>query len=541
MERKEYTWLWNMTKPQHVSILLLTVGDVCISLLGVLFALMTRNVIDSAINSNGSFVRCSVLLILIVLSQYGLNALIKYLDEYVVSTISMNLREHLMKNQMIKNYEDVRKYHSGEWMNLMFSDIRIVANGCTRIIPSSVGMLARLLFACGALLFLEPLFALIYLFAGIVMILVIAIMRKTLKSLHKTAQQKEDHVHSFLQELSENILIIKSFDAHESMLERLNEYQNDFRSAGLRRRKYSIFANTLFGLTFRLGYVIALIYGGRNLLLGLGSYGTLMAVLQLVNQIQSPIAQLSGVMTRIFDVTASAERVMESDTFANDQIGLKSINDFETIRFNNVSFQYDRDSVLKNVSFIIHKGDTVALTGISGGGKSTIFLLMMGIYHQDEGEIFIDQYKAGKDISSRGLYAYVPQGNALFSGTIKENILFNQKEDENRLIQAIQIADAESFINELPDGIDTVLKENGGGLSEGQIQRIAIARAVYNDALILLLDESTSALDEQTEARVLDNIRQLKNKTVLIVTHRKAALDICSRHLELEDGTVREV
>ena len=243
-------------------------------------------------------------------------------------------------------------------------------------------------------------------------------------------------------------------------------------------------------------------------------------------------------MTRIFEVIASMERLMESDQFKDDG-SHNEVSQFNTISFNDVSFQYDRNLVLDHVSFEINRSDTVALTGISGGGKSTIFLLMMGIYQPDEGQILFD----GNDVrktSYRNLFAYVPQGNALFSGTIEENIVFNQKSDAEKLKQAMRIADAESFINELPEGVNTVLKENGGGLSEGQIQRIAIARAVYNDAPVLLLDESTSALDEMTEARVLDNIRQLKNKTVLIVTHRKAALNICIRHLELEDGRVRQ-
>lgn len=541
MENRVYAWLWNMTKPQHLRIIFLTVGDICISVLGVFFALMTRNVIDAATVSERKFVLFSALLIGIIMVQYALNSLLRYEDEYVSSTLSMKMREHLMRNQMTKSYEDIRKYHSGEWVNRMFSDIRIVAGGCTRIIPSTAGMITRLLSACVALLFLEPVFALIYLCAGIVMIAAIGILRKRFKILHKVAQKKEDKVHSFLQEMSENILIIKSFRANDFMLEKLDVYQTEQKEAGLRRRLFSIIANTLFVLVFRLGYVCALIYGGRELLLGLTTYGTLMAVLQLVGQIQSPVAQLSGVMTRVFEVAASTERLMESDQFEDDISDMETLNDFETISFNEVSFRYDRDLVLDHASFEINKGDTIALTGISGGGKSTIFLLMMGIYHSVQGDVVIDGKKVRKEISGRDLFAYVPQGNALFSGTIEENIVFTKAFDQRRLEQAINIADAASFVYDLPEGVHTVLKENGGGLSEGQIQRIAIARAVYNDAPVLLLDESTSALDEMTEARVLNNIRELKNKTVVIVTHRKAALDICGRHLQLTDGKVNDI
>ena len=540
MDNRVYTWLWNMTKPQHLRILLLTAGDVCISLLGVFFALMTRNVIDAATASEQKFFLYSVILIGIILVQYGMNSFLQYEDEYISSSLSMKMREYLMKNQMLKSYEDVTKYHSGEWMNRMFSDVKIVAGGCTRIIPATAGMITRLISASAALLFLEPLFAVVYLAAGIVMIAAIGIVRKYFKILHKEAQKKEDKVHSFLQELSENILIIKSFKAHDFMLEKLDVCQSEQRKALLRRRVFAIIANTLFVLIFRLGYVCALIYGGRELLLGLTTYGTLMAVLQLVGQIQSPVAQLSGVMTRVFEVSASTERLMESDLFEDDLKDLETVHDFRILAFHDVTFRYDRDTVLDHASFEINRGDTVALTGISGGGKSTIFLLMMGIYQSREGEVLIDGKKAGTEVSGRELFAYVPQGNALFSGTIEENIIFTEKLDQEKLRRAMDVADASSFINELPMGIHTVLKENGGGLSEGQIQRIAIARAVYNDAPVLLLDESTSALDEMTEARVLNRIKELKNKTVIIVTHRKAALDICERHLILNDGKVSE-
>lgn len=539
-DKTEYKWLWNQTKPQHIRILFLIIGDICISLLNVFFALYTKKVIDSASVSGSLFMTYSIGLIIIVLIQYCLNAFLKYLDEYVCNHITKDMRLHLMRNILAKDYAEVLTYQSGEWMNRMFSDIQIIASGCTRILPGSLGMLARLLMACGALLFLEPVFAMIYLCAGVCMIFVISILRKKLKALHKISQRKEDTVHSFLQEMSENLLVIKSFDASEHMLKRSENNHQELISASLKRRQYSIAANSAFSMTFRLGYVLALIWGGKNLLSGVTTYGTLMAVLQLVNQIQTPVARLSGVFSRIYEVLGSTERVMEADHFKDVLHALPDIHDFEKVSFQDVCFQYDRDMVLDHVSFEIPKNDIVALTGMSGAGKSTIFLLLMGIYNPVSGEILFDQKKAGKEISGRKLFAYVPQNNALFSGTIAENITWNTEHDEQKLMQAIRTADAEAFIKELPDGIHTRLSENGGGLSVGQVQRIAIARAIYHDAPVLLLDEATSALDEETEARVLTNIKDMHNKTVIIVTHRKAGLNICNHHLILENGTVRE-
>ncbi|HCK87865.1 MAG TPA: ABC transporter ATP-binding protein [Erysipelotrichaceae bacterium] len=535
MNESEMKWLWKKTKPRHVSVYILTAGDICVSLLGIAFALLTKGLIDSASADHKSFGTYAVLLFVTVILQYVINAGLRYIDESLITGLSGDLRKDVLDHLMHKDYASVKSLHSGEWMNRMFSDVRIIATGVARIVPSTAGMAARLISACIALVFLEPLFAGIYLGAGILMIFVISLIRKRVKSLHKDAQNKEDRLHSLFQELSEKILMIKAFESDAYMLKKTDDYQEAYRHARMKRHMYIVAANSSFAMTFRLGYALALVYGGRNLLLGLTTYGTLMAVLQLVAQIQAPVAQLSGVLTRIYEVTASCERLREAENYPDD-ITSRKTEDFSSVQFEDVSFRYDRDTVLDHVSFEINRNDVTALTGISGGGKSTIFLLMMGIYHPDMGTILVN----GVTGISRSLFAYVPQGNCLFSGTIAENIAMNSVYDKENIQKALTIAAADDFMQELPDGIETMLGENGSGLSEGQMQRIAIARAIYYDAPVLLLDEATSALDEDTEAKVLRNLKEMKDKTIIIVTHRKAALSICNRHLYLEDGKVSE-
>ena len=540
MNETALKWLWNKTKPQHVRMYILAVGDICISLLGVWFALLTKELIDSATVNDGQFVRYAVLLTVAVCLQYLIRAAINYLDEAVITRVSLQLRSYVLKNLIRKDYASVRKLHSGEWINRMFSDVKIIAAGFTRIIPSAIGMAVRLLAACIALLFLEPLFAGIYLIIGVAMIFFISILRRRVKVLHKDAQTKEDKMHSLFQEVTEKILITKVFDAENYLTEKTDDAQESYRAARMKRQAYVVSANSAFSMTFRLGYVLALIYGGRNLLYGLTTYGTLMAVLQLVNQIQAPVAQLSGVLTRVYEVTASTERIVEAETYADDTVCTEDNMTFSRCVFDNVSFRYDRENVLDHVSFEINNRDVIALTGISGSGKSTIFLLMMGIYPVQEGNVNIYDEK-GKRYSRhpRSLFAYVPQGNCLFSGTIAENIALSDTYSEEKVNEALSVAAAD-FIKELPEGVHTVLGENGAGLSEGQMQRIAIARAVYYDAPVLLLDEATSALDEKTEMEVLRNLKNLEDKTILIVTHRKAALSICTRQFDLKDGRITE-
>ena len=541
MNKNDLKWLWYITKSQHTKMYILALGDICVSILGVVFALLTRNLIDSIANNTAFFSLSAVFLILTVLLQYCIRAAINFLDESVTTKVSNQLRSYIINNLIHKDYASFKKLHSGDWINRMFSDVQIISAGFTRIIPSAIGMSVRLIAACIALLFLTPLFAVIYLTIGIIMIFVISILRKKVKKLHYDAQKKEDKVHSLFQELTEKMLTIKIFNANDYVSKKTINYQDAYRAAKLKRQAYVVTANSSFALTFRLGYVLALIYGGKNLQFGLTTYGTIMAVLQLINQIQAPVAQLSGVLTRVYEVTASTERIREAEEQTSFlEITNNHVN-FHSVQFQNVTFAYDQEMVLDDISFEVSKGDAVAITGMSGGGKSTLFLLMMGIYSPKKGTVNIyDESSLLPDENRSSLFAYVPQENSLLSGTIAENVALNYIYDEEKIQNALRIAAALEFVENLPDGIHTVLGENGSGLSEGQIQRLKIARAVYSERPILLLDEATSALDEKTETVVLENLKNLKDKTILIVTHRKAALSICNRYLCIENGKIEE-
>ena len=421
-------------------------------------------------------------------------------------------------------------------MNHLFSDVKIVSSGFVGILPDTSGMIARLVFACGALLVLEPIFFIVYFASGIILIATVGLLRKRVKTLHKDVQNKEDQVHSFLQELLENILIIKSFHAYDYMEEKAGDYQEEYRNSRLKKRIISVTANVSFNLLFQLGYVAALIWGGYGLNAGTLSYGSLMAILQLVLQVRLPVTRLSSVLTKVYETVASCERIraiarpVPADVMTEPQ-------DFRKIIFEDVSFHYDRDLVLDKVNLTIHQGEKTALTGISGGGKSTLFLLMMGLLKPESGTVTLFD-DSGNEIlpENSQLFAYVPQENALFSGTIADNITFGKTYEETRMKESVILANADQFIDSLPDGIFTELKEGGSGLSEGQMQRIAIARALYSEAPVLLLDEATSALDEKTEADLLTKLSQLSSRTILIVTHRKAALAICDSVYELNEG-----
>jgi ATP-binding cassette subfamily B protein len=285
---------------------------------------------------------------------------------------------------------------------------------------------------------------------------------------------------------------------------------------------------------------------------GTVTYGTLTAIMQLIGQIQGPFYSISGYLPRFYAMTASAERLMEIETFADDGTARSADEVYEfyldglsALGLRDASFTYESDDaapvVLDGVSVEIRKGEYVAFAGHSGCGKSTVLKLLMCMYPLDRGERYIagSEGEIALDASWRRLFAYVPQGNALMNGTIREVVSFADPDaahDEHRLRRALEIACADDFVEDL----DTVLGERGSGLSEGQTQRLAIARAVFADCPVLLLDESTSALDEATERRLLYNLRDLTDKTVVIVTHRRAVLSICDRVLHFTEAGVEE-
>ncbi|MBQ8077301.1 MAG: ATP-binding cassette domain-containing protein, partial [Eubacterium sp.] len=318
--------------------------------------------------------------------------------------------------------------------------------------------------------------------------------------------------------------------------------------AKMKRRFFSISANAGINLIFNLGFVFAVAFGAYRIIFFGLSYGDVTAMIQLVSQIQSPFASLSSVLPRYFTLLVSAERLMEIDELPDEyhenegEIDVEqAYNDLKCINFKDISFAYDRDIILNNTSLEVDKGDFVAIMGISGIGKSTLLKLLLGVFQVDSGsiELELDGENIPVDYNTRRMFSYVPQGNFILSGTIYDNLTFiNENATDEEIDEAIRISCSDEFISTLPDGLETVIGERGIGLSEGQLQRLAIARSLLSNAPVILLDEATSALDEATEKRFLENLKELKTKTCIIVSHKMAALDICNKHVQIIDSKI---
>ncbi|OQB15142.1 MAG: putative multidrug export ATP-binding/permease protein [Firmicutes bacterium ADurb.Bin193] len=540
-------WIYGESRRIIPAIILLSIFGILLSSLSVSFALVSKNVIDAAVGSlSNNVVTESIKLAILIAAQLVLQVLVSTLDIRIVGRFAMSMRKKLFGNLLMKDYTSVNNYHSGELINRLNSDISFVSGAVVEIIPNVLGFLVRIVLSFVALFSLDMTFALICLAIGPVVLMASYIYRRRMKGLQKKCQESDGKTRSFMQECLQNILVIKSFGNEKAVVNHSTELQNENYRYNIKRNNVSIAANILFYIAATIVFYFALAWGAYRILTGVITFGTLTAMLQLVGQIQIPFRSLSSIVPRYFSMIVSAERIMEildlpdeEDSSCSELDCERIYRDAEEIVFNNVSFAYDNTGVLDQTDLIIKKGDFIAVGGSSGIGKSTFLKLLLGIISPTSGEIYI-KLKNGERIAlgrrTRGIFAYVPQGNMILSGTIRDNISFSDKAlDDEYIVECAKTAEIWEFIDSLPDKLDTVLGEKGLGLSEGQIQRIAVARALYHDAPIILLDEATSALDEKTEAALLANIKNTRDKTCIIVSHRKAAFEICNKSVLIND------
>ncbi len=542
-------WIWKSAAKVRGLLVLSVLGSAVDSVCAVSLSLCAKYVIDAAQRGDmAALVRAGAAAAAVILLHLALHMLNKDLQVRIAGRFEMRLKNTAFATLLEKAYSAVSDHHSGELMTRLTADVTVVSDNFATLLPSVAAMLARLVCAFAVIAALDYRFACVLAAVGLVLFLGTRLFRGKIKKMHRAVQESDGRLRSFLQEALENLLAVQVFGAYDRTNAEAQARGEENYTAKLKRNRWSILANTGFSAVFSGGFLFALLWSGVRLCTGSITFGTLTALLQLVNQVQMPVSNLSGIMPKYYAMLASAERLMElsslpDDTALNPPCEKQALWDsFTGLHLRDVSFSYGRNPVLQDVQLSLPRGEFAVLSGISGIGKSTLFKLLLGVLKPDAGKVEIETAAGAlsADKTTRALFSYVPQGNLLFSGTVREHLCFVKADaTEEEIDRAVRVSCADEFLRELPEGLDTRLCEGGRGLSEGQMQRIAVARAVLTDAPVLLLDEATSALDAQTERRLLQNLKALPGKTCLLISHKTAALDVCDRVIEIRDGRVQ--
>lgn len=535
-------WIIKNTAPFKLNIIALSLLNFITAIISVLYAVCFKEIIDYALNNEiHTAIIYGGVLISFMLLQIITNFVSSYLDELTRTKLGIHLRKNIISKLLNKEYKDISSYHTGEINNRIFSDIGIVTGNSVTIIPSIINMAVRLISSFVVLFFVNAYFSLTFLVIGMLCSGCMLIFRNKMKKLHKDMQYEEGRVRSTIQETVSSSLLIKIFNAHKKRDAELEARHTAYKNAAMKRKLFSSLANAGMNLAYNVGFLLAFFWGIYGIISNFLSYGSLTAILQLTGQIQGSVSGITGIVPSFYSMTASAERLIELLNLPDEEEKTTEISDISEIDIRNVSFAFGNTPVLKNISLNIKNGETTAILGTSGVGKSTLFMLILGIYKPQKGEIKIissDGKYEYSGFSMRKMFSYVPQNNQLFSGTVKENLTLIKNATEDEINKAIEISCAD-FIFSLPCGIDTRIGENGFGLSEGQRQRIAIARAILSDAEVILFDEATSALDEETEQQLIKNLGKI-NRTSLIITHRPSILTICDNAYKMDNNDIKK-
>lgn len=562
------TDIFQWSRPVRRMIMLICLLNLILSGSSLVITLATKGLIDGATGHDLQQVKLYAVLMAVTVILIRVCSVISGLVSTKANAVLMrDMRSMVLHRVLKKQYASVGVYHSGELVNRMFSDVNVVKSGITGIFPQLVSMAVSFFGAAFILMSMDWRFVILLVVGGLIGLAMIVGFRKPMSERHKAVQEKEGKLHSVLQETLGNLRFIKASGLEGNMEKQSDDAQADFLKVQLNRGYFSTAMNCSINTVFQLSWLICMLWGGVGIYKGALTYGSLAAIIQLVGQIQGPIAAAADIAGQAYSTVSSAERLKEvldlpeeedSESERTTASGPELYRNLNAIILDDVSFDYGREPVLCGVNAEIKTGDFVAVTGVSGSGKSTLFQLLLGIYQPKTGSVelgfdraggvalaalTVDGMTAGGETmlkaskKTRPLFAYVPQGNILFSGTLRENLMmFNEGATDEELYNATKLACIDHLVEQLDDGLDTMLGERGVGLSEGQAQRVAVARAILSHAPVLLLDECTSALDEETEARLLENISRMKDRTCFIVTHRRAAMSICDYRLLIENG-----
>ena len=521
-------------KGSKFKIFLLSLVQILLGALTVAFSFMLRYVIG-AIEEKSSelLVRYTIIIASIAVALILLQIFYRIYYEISYIDIENKLKNNLFRTILNKDYQDIKKIHDEEWIHRLTSDTAVIANSILSILPSLCRMVVQLVLALAAIIYLYPVFGLSLLPFILLVILITYFMRKRLKAYHHAAQEKDGKAKVFFSESLQGLSIVHSFVKEDVFSKKSEDNLEQYKKARLKRNIYGIICSVSFLVVYYAFYILAIIFCGNAIIKGAMTIGLLTALVALLTQLTGPLGNITSIIPKYYSLLASGERLKMENSEDGHYLSKEEINhyydkEFKSLSINKVSYSYldkygNKVEALNNFSLKINKNEKVLIKGHSGGGKSTLFKLLLSLLKPESGEInLIDNEEHILEKKYEQLFAYVPQDNLLMEGTIKEVVtLFSDNVDNNQLKKALEISDSQSFVNNLTLKEETYLNEKGSGLSLGEMERIAIARAIYSDNPILLLDECSASLDANTEKTVMSNILNMPNKTIILISHHK--------------------
>ena len=534
-------WLWNAWRGNQLqAVLNASIGLLSVGVsLGHVWAMKRAIDVASGTVEGNLYWAVGVMAVLILL-DFALNIAGTWVRNILGIKAQNRMQQRMLDRLLRAEWKGRNHHHSADILNRLEFDVNNVVNFLTETIPSTLSVLAMFIGAFLYLFSMDKVLAVIVIGIFPMFLAVSKIYVGQMRHLTRQVRDSDSKVQSVLQETIQHRMLIKTLESDSAMVERLGNTQSELRHRVVRRTKFSVFSNMVVNFGFAFGYLVAFLWAAIRMSAHTLSFGGMTAFLQLVNRIQGPARNLTKLVPAFVSVFTAAERLMELEEDPLEEQGTPIyIKAPCGIRLQNVGYAYEDgggDKVIDGLSFDFKPGSCTAILGETGAGKTTLVRMILALVQPQDGKIEIYHGSTHQALSPlhRCNFVYVPQGNTLMSGTICENLRLGKLDaTDEEMLHALHVSCAD-FVNDLPDGLNTLCSEQGGGLSEGQAQRIAIARSLLRDRSVMLFDEATSALDPDTERQLLNNILSAHDKTIIFITHRPAVIDYCDQTLKLE-------
>jgi len=537
---KEYMPYYKNYKKE---IILALIGMIMVSIATAGTAYLVKPVLDKVfIEKNEKMLYILPFFIILAYFIKGLGAVIQqYYIAYIGEDIVRKIRDKFLSHILSLDLNFFKTTHSGELVSRIINDINRIQNAISTQMASLIQNSLMAIFLMAVVIYQNPRLAFFALIILPFLIWPISIITKKLKKLSKKSQAKTADINKHLSEIFKNIETIKAYNAKEDEIKNFYENNLNFFKINIKAKKTQIILSPILELFSAIIAAIIIIVGGKEVIEGNMSVGAFFSFMTALFMMTDPIRKVTKSISNMQEAIAANERLKEIFNIkSNITNGKKKLNEIKEIEFKNVSLKYKDKTALKNINYKTQKPKIIGLVGDSGGGKSSFVSLILRFYDASEGDVLINQKNIKEyDIKTlREKIAYIPQNIHIFNDTIASNIAYGKKVDKEKVKKALKQANLLEFVENLENGIDTILNENGSNLSGGQKQRIAIARALYNNPDVLILDEATSALDNKSEAIIMNTIENLKDKLVFIIAHRLSTIKNADEILVFKEGKI---